>query len=58
MGTVYLIHLDRPYKHARHYLGFTSGGKRAALRRFKRHSNRMHYRRFWPTGSRTVAARC
>ncbi len=20
-GTVYLLHLDRPYKHARHYLG-------------------------------------
>jgi predicted GIY-YIG superfamily endonuclease len=23
-GTVYLIHLDEPYKHARHYLGWTS----------------------------------
>lgn len=22
-GWVYLIHFDRPYKHARHYLGFT-----------------------------------
>lgn len=23
MGTVYLLHFDRPYKHARHYLGYT-----------------------------------
>ncbi len=23
-GTVYLIHLDRPYKHAKHYLGWTT----------------------------------
>lgn len=23
MPTVYLIHFDRPYKHARHYVGFT-----------------------------------
>ncbi|MCX5046690.1 hypothetical protein OG921_26295 [Aldersonia sp. NBC_00410] len=23
-GVVYLIHFDRPYKHARHYLGFTN----------------------------------
>jgi predicted GIY-YIG superfamily endonuclease len=23
-GTVYLIHLDKPYKHARHYLGWTN----------------------------------
>lgn len=23
-GTVYLLHLDRPYKHARHYLGWAS----------------------------------
>lgn len=24
MGTIYLIHLSRPYKHARHYLGYTN----------------------------------
>lgn len=24
-GTVYLIHFDRPFKHARHYTGWTSG---------------------------------
>jgi predicted GIY-YIG superfamily endonuclease len=23
-GTVYLLHFDRPYKHARHYLGWAS----------------------------------
>lgn len=23
-GTVYLIHFDRPYAHAKHYLGFTT----------------------------------
>jgi hypothetical protein len=23
IGTVYLIHLDRPYRHARHYTGWT-----------------------------------
>ncbi|MGH3737254.1 MAG: hypothetical protein ACRDT6_16805 [Micromonosporaceae bacterium] len=23
-GTVYLLHLDRPYRHARHYTGWTS----------------------------------
>lgn len=23
-GTVYLLHFTRPYKHARHYLGFTT----------------------------------
>lgn len=22
-GTVYLLHFDRPYRHARHYLGWT-----------------------------------
>jgi predicted GIY-YIG superfamily endonuclease len=23
IGTVYLLHFERPYKHARHYLGWT-----------------------------------
>lgn len=23
-GTVYLLHFDRPYRHARHYLGWTA----------------------------------
>jgi predicted GIY-YIG superfamily endonuclease len=24
MGTIYLLHFDRPYGHARHYMGWTS----------------------------------
>jgi predicted GIY-YIG superfamily endonuclease len=24
VGTVYLLHFDRPYQHARHYLGWTT----------------------------------
>ena len=24
MGTIYLLHFDRPFKHAGHYLGWTS----------------------------------
>lgn len=24
MGTVYLLHFDKPFKHARHYIGFTT----------------------------------
>ena len=24
-GTIYLLHFDKPYKHARHYLGWTEG---------------------------------
>lgn len=24
LGTVYLLHFERPYKHARHYIGWTS----------------------------------
>lgn len=24
-GTIYLVHFDEPYKHARHYLGFAPG---------------------------------
>jgi len=25
-GTVYLLHFDRPYEHARHYTGWTGNG--------------------------------
>jgi hypothetical protein len=25
-GTVYLLHFDRPYRHARHYLGWAAAG--------------------------------
>jgi predicted GIY-YIG superfamily endonuclease len=24
MGTIYLLHFDRPYQHARHYTGYTT----------------------------------
>ena len=30
-GTVYLLHFDRPYQHARHYIGFTRAGLRNRL---------------------------
>lgn len=33
---VYLIHFDRPYHHARHYLGYTKG---PVERRFERHQS-------------------
>lgn len=35
MGTVYLIHFDEPFHHARHYLGFCEDGNLAA--RYERH---------------------
>lgn len=34
VGTVYLCHFDRPYKHGRHYVGFTT---KTLDERFKRH---------------------
>lgn len=37
---VYLIHLDTPLAHARHYIGFTPGkGKRALNKRMTKHKN-------------------
>ncbi len=35
MGHVYLLHFDKPYKHARHYLGYTENSveKRVARHR-------------------------
>ncbi|MFI7126057.1 hypothetical protein ACIBQ1_10215 [Nonomuraea sp. NPDC050153] len=35
-GTVYLLHFDRPYKHARHYIGWTPGDLN---RRLHQHRN-------------------
>lgn len=35
MATVYLIHLDRPIKHSRHYIGYTA--LESAELRLKRH---------------------
>ena len=37
MADVYLIHLDQPLKHARHYLGFTSLD--TVSQRLERHKN-------------------
>jgi len=34
---IYLLHFDRPYHHARHYLGFVNGGKKALDKRVERH---------------------
>ncbi|AQZ65546.1 unnamed protein product [[Actinomadura] parvosata subsp. kistnae] len=34
-GTVYLLHFDRPYKHARHYIGWTSGELTQRLRQHR-----------------------
>src|SRR5262245_26650704 len=34
----YLIHFDRPYQHARHYLGFVDGGEEALTARMERHA--------------------
>lgn len=33
MNTIYLLHFDRPYKHARHYIGYTDN----LAERIKRH---------------------
>ncbi len=33
LGTIYLIHFDRPYKHAKHYVGWTTNLER----RMKKH---------------------
>lgn len=35
-GTVYLLHFERPYKHARHYIGWTTGD---VTRRLRQHRN-------------------
>lgn len=32
-GTVYLLHFERPYHHARHYLGFTAEPVEERIRR-------------------------
>lgn len=34
-GTVYLLHFDRPYKHARHYIGWTPGDLNRRLRQHR-----------------------
>jgi hypothetical protein len=65
---VYLLHFDRPYHHARHYMGFTDDlGTRIALH--KAPTGRSHHRlmqvihaagigfvvsRIWPDGDRAL----
>lgn len=34
---VYLIHLEEPFHHCRHYIGFAEGGQEGVKRRYKRH---------------------
>ncbi|MFE0152836.1 hypothetical protein ACFWY5_37230 [Nonomuraea sp. NPDC059007] len=34
-GTVYLLHFERPYKHARHYIGWTAGDLNHRLRQHR-----------------------
>ena len=36
---VYLIHLSKPYVHARHYLGLVNGGETELRYRMSRHRN-------------------
>lgn len=36
---VYLLHFDRAYKHARHYIGFVDGGQRKLKARLERHAS-------------------
>lgn len=66
---IYLLHFDKPYKHARHYLGFVKGsGIEAMRKRLKKHDEGngarllqvitqagIKYRvvRIWPDGTRT-----
>jgi hypothetical protein len=34
---IYLLCFDRPFKHARHYLGFVDGGEEQLKKRIERH---------------------
>lgn len=36
-GTIYLVHLDPPYRHARHYLGWAEGGQEGLEHRLAEH---------------------
>jgi len=60
-GQVYLIHLDQPFRHARHYLGWTlnlerriaqhrAGTGAKLLRAVNRHGIRWEVVRIWPGG--------
>ena len=51
-GIVYLLHFDRSYRHARHYIGFTQNlEQRLEAHRAGRGSPRRWSQRRLPTGS-------
>lgn len=69
---VYLLHFDRPYCHARHYVGFVDGGPAALAKRLDKHRRGDGARlleviteagigftlaRTWPDGDRTFERR-
>jgi predicted GIY-YIG superfamily endonuclease len=69
-GTVYLLHLDKPYRHAAHYLGFTASNDPTA--RIEEHAAGRGARlmevvvaagigfrlvRTWPNGTRNLERR-
>lgn len=37
VGAVYILHFDPPYKHVRHYTGWTEGDRAAVKARLRRH---------------------
>jgi len=63
---IYLIHFDKPYRHARHYLGFAGGKLETRLQRHKRgdgarllqvlkqHGIEWSVVRVWPEGDRDL----
>jgi predicted GIY-YIG superfamily endonuclease len=44
MGTVYLLHFSRPYRHARHYIGYAGAGLE---RRLEEHGTRSGANLLW-----------
>jgi hypothetical protein len=69
---IYLLHFDPPYRHARHYLGFTardglaarivehaSGGAKASplIRAAMRQGSVISIARVWPAGDRKLERR-
>lgn len=67
-GTTYLVHLDPPYKHAKHYLGFAEGGEEGLKHRLDEHTEgrgarllavvkaaggAWHLTRTWPSTTRS-----
>lgn len=70
--SIYLLHFDRPFGHARHYLGFADGDTVNLERRMKQHGTARGAKlmvavkkagitwqtaRIWPDGTRTEERR-